>query len=89
MCNMCKNGLSVDDLKKIIELNNKQILKFTKIRHPLYKEDSTMFKKKYIEYCKKVAFYRKNVLDSDLTYSADYCLQQLYPDYRPIHKSIM
>lgn len=83
MCKDCNKYLSIEESKKIIKENNEQILNFTKEKHPQYKEGSVMFRRRFYQYCKQVSFYRKHNLDNDLTYSAKYCLNKLYPLPKP------
>ena len=75
----------IDESKKIIKENNKQIIEFIKEKHPDYKEDSAMFKRRFYQYAKQAAFYRKHHLNNDLKYTAKYCLDKLYPktNYKP------
>lgn len=85
MCEDCKRYLTIDESKKIIQDNNNQVKEFTKEKHPEYKEGSAMFKRRFFQYCKQVALYRKNNLSNDIKYPAKYCLNKLYPKppYRP------
>ena len=88
MCEDCKRYLSVEELQEIITDNNEQIRNFTKEKHPEYKEGSAMFKRRFYQYCRQVAFYRKNNLNNDLKYPAKYCLDKLYPKPKPPSKSM-
>ncbi len=78
----------IEEIKKIIKDNNDQIIEFTKEKHPNYKEGSAMFKKRFFQYCRSVTEYRKNNLENDLKYNANYCLSKLYPKPR-INKSMI
>lgn len=88
MCEDCKRYLTIEESKKIIQDNNNQIKEFTKEKHPQYKEGSVMFKRRFYQYCRQVAFYRKHNLGNDLKYPAKYCLDKLYPKPKPPNKSL-
>lgn len=87
MCEDCKNYLSIEESKTIIQDNNNQVKEFTKEKHPEYKEGSAMFKRRFFQYCKQVALYRKNNLNGG-KYPAKYCLDKLYPKPKPPTKSM-
>jgi len=64
--------------------HRKEIIEFTKEKHPDYKENSAMFKRRASQYAREVIFYKETFIDYK-GLSTKEILDRLYP--KPINKN--